>query len=594
MKTFFSAMTFIALTILFAVPNITFAQVPDTVVVSAYPVGNINNFIMADTNSTGGRANPNRVYILHRDSIYYFTGLIKLNFNLTMIAEPGTGTLPVLEPAILSNNSRSSTFIDIFSGNLSLKQIYFSNFAPDGIPTASARTIIVTGDNSKIKIDSCIFDGMRSAAIWGGGKNNSYWITDNIFRNMQDYLGFFGADTWMSLGTANPIDTVYFVNNTVFCSGGYAFYSNFYSGYTNFSHNTVYLNDVAPLGIFNTTNGVFDNNIFYGVDAGGYTAPGGGGNSIMWFHTLLSNVGTLYNITEAQRRVEVKNNAYFWPQTIQNIWKTYNDTSSHHRYPPVFMDSLTTTMFQDTTFLSVKKMFISDTLVSVDTSYLQATDTSFVADTTIMSDTTIIVNRTKLTKWYPNFEESGNINTDPGFSSSILGQVDSLAKYVWLYLGGGLKTYIWWYNPTGTLAPPTLPVPENLAYSNTTLQNAGTDGFALGDLNWFPQQHQEWLGNLTGVNTSKSTVPTGYALKQNYPNPFNPSTIISYSIPKEARVVLKIYNILGQEVSTLVNQNQIAGNYKVSFNASSLSSGVYFYTLRSGDFVQSKKLVLLK
>lgn len=98
----------------------------------------------------------------------------------------------------------------------------------------------------------------------------------------------------------------------------------------------------------------------------------------------------------------------------------------------------------------------------------------------------------------------------------------------------------------------------------------------------------------TGVQNDNSTLPSNYNLNQNYPNPFNPSTVISYSIPKESNVTLKIYNSLGQLVSTIVNKMQAAGNYQATFNADDLSSGIYFYSLSAGDFMQVKKMILLK
>ena len=88
-------------------------------------------------------------------------------------------------------------------------------------------------------------------------------------------------------------------------------------------------------------------------------------------------------------------------------------------------------------------------------------------------------------------------------------------------------------------------------------------------------------------------VPTTFSLQQNYPNPFNPSTTIKYSVPSTERVVIKVYGILGNEISVLVNEYKAAGNYEVNFNAQDLVSGVYFYRIKSGDFVQTKKMVLL-
>jgi hypothetical protein len=93
---------------------------------------------------------------------------------------------------------------------------------------------------------------------------------------------------------------------------------------------------------------------------------------------------------------------------------------------------------------------------------------------------------------------------------------------------------------------------------------------------------------------NQSFIPKEYALNQNYPNPFNPSTTISYDIPTDGLVKMKIYDLAGREVKTLVNEIKTAGRYTVSFNGSSLSSGVYFYRIESGNFVQTKKMLLVK
>ena len=96
------------------------------------------------------------------------------------------------------------------------------------------------------------------------------------------------------------------------------------------------------------------------------------------------------------------------------------------------------------------------------------------------------------------------------------------------------------------------------------------------------------------LNQKEIVVPLTYKLSQNYPNPFNPTTKINFSIPKDGKVVLKIYDVSGKEVYTLVNEFKQAGNYNAIFNGSNLSSGVYFYRLNAGDFVESRRMILLK
>ncbi len=95
------------------------------------------------------------------------------------------------------------------------------------------------------------------------------------------------------------------------------------------------------------------------------------------------------------------------------------------------------------------------------------------------------------------------------------------------------------------------------------------------------------------INTTQEEVKE-FNLAQNYPNPFNPATKISYSIPEAGEVSIKIYSVVGEMITNLVNENQEAGTYEVEFNASSLTSGIYFYRLSAGNFSETKKLILLK
>ena len=97
-----------------------------------------------------------------------------------------------------------------------------------------------------------------------------------------------------------------------------------------------------------------------------------------------------------------------------------------------------------------------------------------------------------------------------------------------------------------------------------------------------------------GVNPELPGIPTSFALHQNYPNPFNPTTTIQFDIPKLSDVSLKVFNIIGQEVAMLVNDRREPGSYSVRFDASELTSGIYFYKLVASDFVATKKLIIIK
>ena len=120
--------------------------------------------------------------------------------------------------------------------------------------------------------------------------------------------------------------------------------------------------------------------------------------------------------------------------------------------------------------------------------------------------------------------------------------------------------------------------------SNTNIF-AGTEGDGV----W-----RRPLSDLVAVKSQRNMSPQKFSLEQNFPNPFNPTTTISFDLPERSKVQLKIFNILGEEVKDLINEEKAAGHYEYQWNARGLASGVYFYRLKSGSFVETKKLILLR
>jgi hypothetical protein len=268
-------------------------------------------------------------------------------------------------------------------------------------------------------------------------------------------------------------------------------------------------------------------------------------------------------VDPAKRYFDVRNNAYFLPTKLTAYYKAYNDTV-------LTRDSIDVPAGAGTT----KKMYLKRILYT-------PTWISKYALWTIDS---------LAGKLSSNIKTANNQNVDPGFPTVTTKHLDSLIAYIHKITTGKLDNR--WAYPTNTLYPPTWPLPENMTYTNTSLQNAGTDGFALGDLNWFPTQKAAWL--LTGVERVSNEVPDGFSLSQNYPNPFNPTTTIQFSIPKQSNVELKVFNVLGQEVATLVAQTMAPGRYTVDFDASKLASGAYVYRLKAGNFLSVNKMILMK
>ena len=163
---------------------------------------------------------------------------------------------------------------------------------------------------------------------------------------------------------------------------------------------------------------------------------------------------------------------------------------------------------------------------------------------------------------------------------------------------GGFDIYAQRYSSAGTK------MGDNFRVTNTSKKNQYFPDVSL----WNNRIYTTWEDSRIGgtgfdiwanvldwdnpENKDLPPVPTAFILSQNYPNPFNSSTKISYSIPKPGFVILKIYDILGREIKSIVNEFQNAANYSINFNASALSSGIYFYRIRAGEFMDTKKFIL--
>jgi len=113
-------------------------------------------------------------------------------------------------------------------------------------------------------------------------------------------------------------------------------------------------------------------------------------------------------------------------------------------------------------------------------------------------------------------------------------------------------------------------------------------GYAVGD------RVYKYSRGSVGINLISAEIPETYKLHQNYPNPFNPKTVINYNLRVGGNIILKVFDVLGNEVSTLVNEKQIEGTYSVDFDGSGLASGIYFYKLEAGEFIETNRMILLK
>jgi len=261
----------------------------------------------------------------------------------------------------------------------------------------------------------------------------------------------------------------------------------------------------------------------------------------------------VYGTTEENRTIEVKNNAYFWPQGI--------------------IDNINTMNSDPATYGGVGGKILAPTFLAVRP-----------GAEGVLDNTSIVF--------------ADNDSVDPGFDAALVTEavtgMSSFVQDVWQNSGTAIGDRPLFVDPASPTDPfngvpadwqttQGYPVPNNLKY---TADLTGSDGKPLGDLTWWPV--------VSGVEQNHISGPTYNILSQTYPNPFNSITSIKYSIPENGFVTIKVYNLLGKEVAALVNQEQKAGEYNVDFDASNLAGGVYIYKIQADNATLTKKMMLLK
>jgi Secretion system C-terminal sorting domain len=576
MKRLRTAACVTATVVVFLVPTRLFALEDTLVVYANGPT--LDQIVLADTLANGNQAHD--VYqLVSLDTTYLFDATITVNDNVAFIGvpDPGTKRLPCIQPDVLSDNSVPGVFFALTGKGTQavFKNLYLLGIAINNtVNYGEGQGIQVSADSIRLTVDNMVFEQMSQFAIGYSGDWDKFFITNSKFRNMttlpnQWYVGeLLRNENYIG---AFKTDSIVIQNNTMLCVSGYATAAtggivNYYE----FSHNNVVFTFKNPFFLDRMVNAKFNDNLFYCAYAGGQnkTEYAGWdsftpdtGPSIILMGPLDSTTAALLlghastgagdPAAELLRKVEVKNNVYFWPPELTAFWTAWNDTAhTDSIYLPLWMNPPTVAMFADNT------------------------------------------------QW-PGFEESGTQNVDPAFGASIDAVLNSgvgngnglLEWFTGVRRGTGTtETYGYQTTQVGTAADwvPPWPLPEtsDMQYTNAALKTGATDGGPIGDPNWF--------GTSTDVEPSGGTTPRSFSLSQNYPNPFNPSTKINFSIPVAAQVQVKIYDLLGEEIATLADELMKPGEYTATFDASRFASGVYVYRIVAGDFVHSKKMILLK
>ena len=559
-----------------------------------------NTVINGDTLAGGVRAHPDRVYRFQRGKVYQVSAPLVINGNFTAIANDSTGIRPpVLAPAILLDNSSVDHYFDLIGkgSKFSISNLYLLSQRSDNTWLGWSDGIRVNADSVSVKMRGVIAEGWSDVFI-----NPSFWMKtdwqDCTFRNLQHASSWFGGQVFRGAGSI-CLDTTKIINCTFFSNNSYLIDIRGYTPLAVFEHNTCVYGVVNPFLIRQADKLHIKNNIMYAMHAFGgnpthvidgwfLNYPDTGSSPIiqfrandsvsywskLWKATFTGPeawVDAAHGVTAAmldntKRTFDVRGNDWFLPAKLTAFVKQWNDTVATY-------DSIGVPVYGTGTEPNarVKRTILLPTWVNA---YVKWTIDSLAG------------------KLSPNINiEKTPMNLDPGFSATVNNQVDQLLAYIYRISTNTLNSQRWTY-PDSSLYLPPWPLPESFAYTNTTLQHAATDGFAVGDLNWFPSQKTSWLA--TGVEKVNNVIPTEFTLTQNYPNPFNPTTNIEFSLPKAAKVSLVVYNLLGQQVATLVNGTLGAGSYTTQFDGAKLASGTYIYRLSADGFTKTSKMLLVK
>jgi hypothetical protein len=565
------------------------AQTPDTVYIPWTQSMEISNIINADTSVTAPR-----VYVLDRGAVYFIERAFFINSDVTFIAKGDPNERPpVLAAAIRADGSSEGWYFYVYAPGISLElnDLYLLSMRPDQATLGWSRGISIHANDVSVKVRRVVFDAFSECAIRPDGAHGlKLDVQDSHFRNLQHTSSFFGGQAFL-MGNFYP-DTLQFINNTIFSVNAYLFDIRNLGPHNVFEHNTVVYGVVNPFLIRQADKLYIRNNLFYASHAYG--------GDPRWMGSLFpfpdSTASGIYKIRKQgdvwhgigpvtgpeawnseergiifdpnQWTHQAENNVYHFPTALMDFYNNYNDTVT-------VADSITT--FSGSRQLLTRKLNNPAWIGPYSQSVLDT------------------VTNPAHPLYSPNVKHVNNIDADPGFADQgVVDHIDELIRYINNIVNDSFDRP-WHYELN---FPPAWPLPESFEYTNSQLMTASTDGFPVGDLNWFPDKKAEWL--LTNVrNNDRGFIPDDFSLSNAYPNPFNPQTNIDFRLAQASQVRITIYNVLGQQINVLVNEELAPGSYTVTWNGTNDSgilvpSGVYLYRLEAGSFSQTKKVMFLK
>ncbi|HUI10116.1 MAG TPA: T9SS type A sorting domain-containing protein [Bacteroidota bacterium] len=603
--------------------------------------GSLETAINSDTLAGGVRKNPNRVYALYQGQYYFQLAPIYCNNptgTLTICGVPSASgtTKPIIIITPVSPSTQEGT--NTVYGSIKCDGIHYQAQQVTGTFNAE---LFYCGTANKAKqrltINNCLFEFSNidlfdctneTGAIGGWPNGASFFITNSYFRNM-----FYSGQWWGSrvFQCKHPIDTLWVENCTVTTGGLTFLQQNELTDFEYINHNTIVNNKkywlLSPYHrIWLCTNNIFMNQNWVGEDTN--VTNSGQDPDKYFMSTINVDTNNATNGLTTQSKYWNGDSAHFVAALGFAHMRVYIADNVNY-YNPI----LSTGYYNNSKYVTTPPGSIPSSLNWAGA----GTGPWKIGNTPGMwmnSRTTAL-----FAAWGPptgGFIEKRTTTANPNTQTVDIvnaAEVDSMAQWNQNQWGDSRFTHITALTATpyiyGDYDPTTLPgisgghktdtmtvgkagitkftdLTENFSQSTVL---SGIDGLPVGALIWddtklaafnsatdFNAVVSKYMadGGPTLAVAPTTSAPATYALSQNYPNPFNPTTTIEFTMPKASQVDLKVYNVLGQLVATLVHDQLPAGQHAYTFNATNLASGTYFFRLTAGDFSSVKKMLLLK
>lgn len=510
----------------------------------------IAEVIQGDTTASGERNNPDRIYGLRNGGYYFLSGRIRnIGYHLQIMGEERSDELtpPIIMMAVDENLESDDPMFEA-SGDISISNVYVigsDENATDGGEIKNAIEIFTEGVT--VNIDKCIFEYCARGVFSNQVPGASVYVTNTYVRNLTSIKEKTTTYRWFVQLKKVAADTVWMENNTFYnvAAGPFAISKVPFAGpdYFYFNHNTMINGAMMPFHFQFWRDAKITNNLFYNMQSCGDT----------------------------------------WEQRGKQL-SDLNHPFSIVAIDTIDIDSAGIEESRDI-ILSNNAWFVTDGILQ-----MQADNDAVTSPVNFFTEREMAIFADKDTWPGISFDEETLYYENPGFTVATE-RDNEWVEYCAAFLEKPFEPHdirfdADWHGDDVEPWVITWPIAEDFSYTNATLLTGSAAGQPIGDLNWF--------GIQVGVEEKGSSIPETFKLGQNYPNPFNPTTQIEFSIPMADKVSLDVYNVLGQRVAQLVNEKLNAGSYTYKFDASSLSSGVYIYKITTGNFVQSKKMALVK